>query len=271
MALGLDLGPSRAKLHRAAEHLRTLDGQLPIIVDHDPVSFRVTEVDPDTGWCDVFGRLNEAEEPTLSVIAGDYVHNLRSALDYIVTALVEADGVDLRDQHQFPIHEDSARYKSKVGTRRAVKGGPLHGVTHGLALIDKFQPYHDQPNAHRHPLAYLNRFSNTDKHRQLLKLVGWFPENYVPDLNVSFVGTCVERWQVPVFELSLSDETKIAAFRFAKPYPAQVRVDGDLKIQPMMASPPFPPRYPLGAMLSMEVLKGIYTCVASAVSQAEAL
>src|SRR4051812_13956001 len=116
MPLNLDLRGSRAKLARAAHHLGSLDRELPIARNHQPVALRVTEVDQDTGWCEVYGSLLEIEEPLLAVITDDYVHNLRSALDYIVTGLVEASGADLHTRHQFPIYESKKLFRKEVGT-----------------------------------------------------------------------------------------------------------------------------------------------------------
>jgi hypothetical protein len=153
--------------------LRTLHAHLPVIRNHKPVTIRITEIDPNTGWCDVFGRAEEIEEPKLSVIAGDYIHNLRSALDYVVTALAYASNAKLRESHQFPIFTSRSAYTVTVGTpAKAKRGGPLHGVIHGLDLVAEVQPYHQQPDAQLHPLALINRFSNTDKHRQTMIVMG---------------------------------------------------------------------------------------------------
>ena len=126
-----------------------------------------------------------------------------------------------------------------------------------MDLIDRFQPDHDQADPFRHQLSLLNRFSNPDKHRQLVNLVRFFAEDYAPQLDVRFDGVCVDRWQSLRFELSLDDEAKLASFRFAEPFPPEVSVNADPRIQTMLATAPFPPRYKPGAMISLEVLQHI--------------
>lgn len=51
---------------------------------------RFSEVDPQTGWCSVDLVPQHVEKPQLSAILGDVIHNFRCALDYVVTALVDA-------------------------------------------------------------------------------------------------------------------------------------------------------------------------------------
>lgn len=272
MTLGLDLSPSRTKLQRAADHARSLNRQAAIVRDRQPFSVRVSEVDRNTGWCDVFFGWHEIKEPSLSTIAGDYINNLREALNYVVTVLAEASGVELYRTHAFPIHLSRTVYKKEVGTQtRARHTGPLRGVKHGLALIEQSQPYHNQPNPESHPLATLAQFSNTNKHRRPIQAVVFFAEGYRPNLSARFVGDCVESWQCPEIRLSLNDETKVASFRFAQPYPPQVNVEADIEGELMVAAPPFPPKEPQGKMVTMGRLGDLYACVATVVQQAEAL
>lgn len=246
---------------------------MPVIRDHNPITIRIGDIDPDTGWCEIFGRWNQVEEPSLSVIAGDYVHNLRSALDYVVTALVQASNAQLREAHQFPIFTARAGYRKVVGTATKAKPeGPLRGVRHGLTLIESFQPYHREADAETHPLAKLNRFSNTDKHRQSLMLVALPVEDWTPNLTFDIgSATCVETWQSPTFELPIGSETKLAALRFIEPFPPKVSMNETITMQAMFGVPPFPPRYPEGLLVSVEVLEELHQCVTDLVRRTEAL
>jgi hypothetical protein len=99
----------------------------------------------------------------LAAIAGDVVHNLRSALDYFVEELVKRNGHKPTFQHQFPIcanHE---------GFTDALKKGRLYGVhARAVRAIEGFQPYQVKPEAQpRHPLIHLHTLSNRDKHHML--------------------------------------------------------------------------------------------------------
>lgn len=78
------------------------------------------------------------ERPEVCAIVGDLMHNLRCALDYIVTALVNASGTKLARKHQFPIFTDENRFREEVlsSDLRPNPRGCLRGITIGLKLID---------------------------------------------------------------------------------------------------------------------------------------
>lgn len=267
----VDLAASRAKLAWAGKHLRTLQSELPVIREHDPASFRVSEIDEDTGWCEVHGRLVEVEETTIELIVGDYLQNLRAALDYTITALVRADNGNVSTKQQFPIYERARDYRREVGSRtRALSKGPLRDVKRGLDVVWDFQPHRDKTKPYSHPLSLLNRFSNTDKHEHPLSVVGIPVPGHEPQMSVKFArGTVIERWQSTAFRLATSEDTKLAAFRFAKPFPGKVDVDVGLWIEPMLSCKPFPPRYKLGSRISVQVLEGMHACVGAVLDRAE--
>jgi hypothetical protein len=269
VSLRLDLSEPRAKLQRAEEHLTNLQAKLPLIRGREPLSLRVTEIDSSTGWCEVFGHWNHIKEPALTVIAGDYIHNLRSALDYLVTVLVDASEATLVTRHQFPIFTSADDYTSKVGTSTEANAkGPLQGITHGLELIESVQPY-KLNHPERHPLAHIQRFSNTDKHRQTLVLSERMEK---PSLTVSFLNgpDPVEQWIMPEWGLAVDDDTKIAAFRFAEPFVTKTTVEPG-ELQPLFGAPAFPPRYPLGFLGGMDVIESLYDMTDEVLTRAEQL
>jgi hypothetical protein len=91
---------------------------------------------------------------------GDAVHNLRSTLDHLARALVEATGgtVDERNT-SFPICNFAKDYKSRA--RASVKGlgSPC------LKILDSIEPY---KNGSSHQLWQLNELDVIDKHRMLV-------------------------------------------------------------------------------------------------------
>jgi hypothetical protein len=105
-----------------------------------------------------------------AAIAGDCVHNLRAALDYIVTELVRIAKADLLRQHQFPIFDDQGKFARTVGPdiRHLNARGPLVGITLGFDTIEQLQPYKRGNSAREDPLFLLHSLSNADKHRQIL-------------------------------------------------------------------------------------------------------
>jgi hypothetical protein len=95
----------------------------------------------------------------------DAVHNLRSALDYLVYELALLDSKAIQDNTQFPI-EDCKVGKSPRGktigfdaiTSRYLKGlCPVH-----VAAIERLQPYNGA-----NWTKTLREISNPDKHRRL--------------------------------------------------------------------------------------------------------
>ena len=116
MTLSLDLRSCDAKLARARENARTLERETVAHIGKQEATHavRFSQVDPQTGWCSITLVPQKIEEPRLSAILGDVIHNLRCALDYVVTALVDASQTKLTTSHQFPIFKDAAFYASRV-------------------------------------------------------------------------------------------------------------------------------------------------------------
>jgi hypothetical protein len=104
--------------------------------------------------------------PELSIRVGEFIYNLRAALDHLVFALAWHDtGKKPTGSHerklQFPIED---RKKSFDGRRNTLLKGVFDG---NVALIERYQPY-----KRCHWIGVLRDLSNTDKHRELLSLAG---------------------------------------------------------------------------------------------------
>lgn len=170
--------PWWVKVRRAADHIEELDQRVGDFLALDPfeVVYEPTERDY---WQRV--RLVERVPipPVLSAVAGDVIHNLRSALDAVVYAMAREDsqGAWRREQEtgtaflvfQTPLEFDNWLEKSgplySDRTRRALRseqpwfwaemGGLLKKVNHA----EEFKWY---------GLQRLHRASKLDKHRRLL-------------------------------------------------------------------------------------------------------
>lgn len=256
MALSLDLASSSAKVARAREQLNTLNREIPAAFEKTrPYAIRVGEVDPDTDRCSIFAVPQEIPgEHRLSAIAGEVHHNLRCALDYIVTALVQASKIDLTGQ-QFPIFKSAGKYKREVAEGSSpVERGQLSEIKYGLAEIEAIQPYHTQPDPESDPLWHLHRFSNADKHREIAVFA---PIPGPGKMNITG-GQIVEVWtprRPPDWEKDR--EIEIGRVRFAKPYPSQIQVDGDISVIPMFGVGPLK-KEPKGIMHDLPFLEGIH-------------
>jgi hypothetical protein len=104
--------------------------------------------------------------PELSIRVGEFIYNLRSALDHLVFALAWHDsGKKPTGSHerklQFPIEDREKSFDARRNTL-------LKGVSDSnVALIERYQPY-----KRCDWMGVLRDLSNTDKHRELLSLTG---------------------------------------------------------------------------------------------------
>jgi hypothetical protein len=130
----------------------------------ESVTFEHHPERPDTPWK---FEIKDEPLPEFSLVIGDAVQNMRSALDYLVYELARhaLAGKRLRKRTQFPISTSGIKYFQRG--RYQVR--PLFGEHR--RRIRKLQPYQAKGDPRSQPLALLNRLSNTDKHRLLLTLV----------------------------------------------------------------------------------------------------
>jgi hypothetical protein len=153
----------REKLDRAAHHLNTFGVAL---ADFEPLNRDIIsrETDAQTG----VRHYRVARQPTvpasLALIAGDVIHNLRSALDHLAFALCMADGQQLTPGQQkgiyFPITETRDKHEAAIKSQ-------LQGLAPSDAIdeIRLIEPHGDGASA---VLWTLAKLSNTDKHRLVL-------------------------------------------------------------------------------------------------------
>jgi hypothetical protein len=106
-----------------------------------------------------------------SLIAGDFLNNLRSVLDHLVCQVVISQGGAPGQNHAFPLAFTEEWWIENVANRRR-SPGPLEGIDPTSAswrLIADSQPYigRSKAEAEATDLATLARLNNTDKHREL--------------------------------------------------------------------------------------------------------
>jgi hypothetical protein len=238
--LHLDLASSKAKVAGARKHLDFLKRELPkYLREHGPYSLRFSPVDPQTGWCELWLVPANRDNHTFSVEFGELVHDLRCALDYIVTALVNASKTQLTRRHQFPIYREEAAYLKGCGTT-AVPTGNLINVTHGLVLIEAWQPYKLKQKGldpRRDPLWHVHRFSNADKHREIATVAA----EPLGKIDIRYKGFRVEDEPVLTFPPNWSPDKEyvIHRMRFDPPVATDLRSNGPLDIVFGFSVPPF--------------------------------
>jgi hypothetical protein len=100
----------------------------------------------------------------MSLLAGDAMHNTRTALDHLACACVRASGKEPTDQTAFPINERRPTgrflevFKAKVAR---MKRGYVEGIT-------RLQPYENPATDESRKLLRLGVLDNLDKHKLLI-------------------------------------------------------------------------------------------------------
>jgi hypothetical protein len=162
------------KLDRAAEHLETIHSGFRqfIEVDLENRTSQVGDIDPhQTGWQFIRWGKVPAPDPRLGAILGDFVHNVRSALDQTIWQLVKANGCTPERTTQWPVSETEGQWRNDITHRDIDNRGPA--PTAGLSndafeLVRQFQPFQAGKKLRsKDPLLILHRLSNEDKHRTL--------------------------------------------------------------------------------------------------------
>lgn len=97
---------------------------------------------------------------------GDYVHNLRAALDFTAYAAA-ASRETADDKVMFVIAESESEFANKAWRLKGLSGDQIDAM-------QKFQPYNGQlPSGTRIGLLTLERLSNVGKHRHIPVLVAY--------------------------------------------------------------------------------------------------
>lgn len=149
-----------AKWDRAHAHLEALQHEIAVFFDGDPYSFG-EYLDCEAGEYGLRIEMNTPLPLAWSVIVGDYIHNLRSALDHLAWQLVLVSGGKPSERTQFPIFMAEPTGRA-IGRWDQMVAGMVEPV---VAQIRDVQPYAAGDQAKQHTLAILNALSNIDKHR----------------------------------------------------------------------------------------------------------
>ena len=150
-----------AKINRANKHIGDLESLWAACGKAHPNGLRV-ERDPQSGEVHCFVEDLTPIPVEISLIAGDAIQNLRSALDYLACGMVEKiDPTKVNTQTSFPIFKSAVDYANpKDGVTRKVPGLSLVA----MQKLDMLQPY---KGGHEN-LWILHSLNNIDKHRLLL-------------------------------------------------------------------------------------------------------
>jgi hypothetical protein len=99
-------------------------------------------------------------DPAWPLIAGDCLHNARSALDHLAVQLVIVSGGTPTRKTAFPIQHPADAFIAP-------------GITNGIqSVVNSVQPGRSGDDPKRNWLAILKDLDNLDKHRQLVVVAG---------------------------------------------------------------------------------------------------
>jgi hypothetical protein len=167
---------------------------------------------------------------TMSLLAGDLVHNTRVALDPVLAGLKEQFGGNA-GQGGFPVCTTVQAWQERVINRG--KKSPLYGLegTAAFDLIHDQQPMH-QADPDADPLVIVNALDNDDKHRVLHPAFAYVDEQQGLDLieitDAKRVTHVINRW---VLGQPLGDGTILARFIVRGPQrPPPLRAREDARI-----------------------------------------
>lgn len=275
------------KLKRAKVHLDGLYERIYAWLQSDPCEVK-PKLNTQTGEIIVYAEL--LREPPVgewSVIIGDVVHNLRSALDQMVWALTVdhqptpppnpiprrgTPGNEWRDV-SFPIFTSPHPVNNHTGELipwvKAKEPKCLWGIRPSLRKdFQRLQPFNHRQNAPKEPLAVLNELWNIDKHRHLPLAFGYFGLN---DVVYTFPKPTIPEFEFSVFQKRDSGPFKgCTEIGRAKPTVKRGSTLYEMYVQPLasfdVAFEQGPPAY--GGRI-MEVLDRLYDTVAAILSQFE--
>ena len=146
-----------AKMIRAHEHLETLEREIKAYLSAIKVEM-VLKTDPAQSrpWL-VMSASDYIPPIRLSVLLGDCVHNMRSALDNLVCGLAKTVNPRCKCRGAFPYRNDETAWNKHF--QDDLKGVPADAQK----IIKDLQPWNDPSK--QSPLLMLNKLSNDDKHR----------------------------------------------------------------------------------------------------------
>lgn len=158
------------KIERAKAHLNDLERQVQAFHGRQPYLIFVDE-NSQPGKLRYRVKIVECAPSAWSAIIGDIVHNLRSSLDLLATALVAANGGSTKHTY-FPFNRDKAEFESKTLYDRMRGASPK-----ALRFVNRLKPY---PGGNE-SLWKLHQLDILDKHQAIIP-VGAANKSTDPDL-----------------------------------------------------------------------------------------
>lgn len=215
----LEIDPCWEKIRRADEVITEIErSAAEISTAPDSYEVRKGFIRSDVEFSILVKPLRKV--PTrLAVVAGDAVHSMRSALDWLVAALVERNGFDVDQRHQFPICSTPEAFESELKKKR------LRGISaDAVKIIRDCQPFHEK-NPADHFLMVMHELNNQDKHRLPLALAATARLNAQQMVDIDAPGgATIDNLDIPLHVDVTAAEAAICTVRVQKPTPSHFDV-----------------------------------------------
>jgi hypothetical protein len=155
--MAADLTGPRLKVQRAEKHHRDLAEAIKRYLESHPYKV-VTKDNPEAGRRDLIFRVGEEIPASLSLLSGDVVHNLRSALDHLMWQLVHANGGEPSYKTEFPVGRSETHFE-------AIRARKTEGISESaLDVLNSLKPYKGGSEA----FWRIHQLDVVDKHRLML-------------------------------------------------------------------------------------------------------
>lgn len=238
---------ARLKIGRASEFIN----EVKKVLDEDRPFRYVLKTDVKEGTRIIGPQIDEAVVHRVSLICGDAIHNLRSAIDHAYGEVVRAhfptaSPKQIRDI-QFPFCKTAAELKDVCRRRHADKVSSEfvtalmdlkpHAEAGGNQLLG-FIHYSDVPDKHTN-LIPTGRYIDIPI-ADLRRIVPDFPEGSVGRLKIANSRGYDVRWEGPVFSLNdwvLNRTPPNGIFEKDIPVTVNVTFDGQIDGQSMLIVP----------------------------------
>ena len=160
---------ARLKVDRAYRHINETEQVLRTFAGSG-ICKAVIDQDAEAGRCQIRVEVLKQLPAEIALPIGDAIHNLRTALDYVVTRIVGTGN----DRITFPMHEERHNLAKSGQFREVVKAFPKLE----FILLDEIKPY----RTGNYALWALGKVDNIDKHKLL-----------IPQFSItSIIGVSVE-------------------------------------------------------------------------------
>jgi hypothetical protein len=167
----------RLKLDRAKHHMSDLDALMrPYEASRPYTAERVVKITKDQTVWRYLLRIDDQPDPQIAILVGDFIHNVRSALDHIAVAIAPPNrfgsaGFPICEKDLWETDADGNFVISDNQARESFESRVKGINTAAVALIKGAQPYTNaRDDVPAHPFFAMNRLENADKHRTLIAL-----------------------------------------------------------------------------------------------------